>query len=114
MEDEKQGKKVISWHSKYIWDKLKSEIKNERDALNLSRAMRLNLHNVLTLLAIIKSESHIEFLKNFLHPEFSFVDYKFEKFHPLKLNELKIIKKPLDSKNKRKNAERYIRISLEG
>jgi len=75
--------------------------------------MRLNLHNVLSLLSIIKSEGHITFLVRFLHPEYSFVDYRFENFHPLRLNELKIVKKPLDSKNKKKNAERYIRISLD-
>lgn len=113
LEDEDNGEKVISWHSKYIWDSLKDKVENEEDALNLSKAMRLNLHNVLTLLSIIKEKGHIEFLKSLLKPNYSFFDYKFENFHPLRLNELITIKKPLDSKNKQKNAERYIRISLE-
>lgn len=113
LNDEKKGNKVVSWHSKYIWDKLKNKISNEEDALKLSKAMRLNLHNILFLLAIIKSKGHITFLIRFLHPEYSFVDYRFENFHPLRLNELKIVKKSLDSKNKRKNAGRYIRISFE-
>lgn len=113
IEDEKQGEVIISWHSKYIWDKLKHRTKNEGDALKLSKAMRLNLHNILSLLSIIKSRGYTKFLMRFLHPEYSFVDYTFRDFHPLRLNEVKIIKKPLDSKNKKKNAERYVRISLE-
>jgi len=48
-----------------------------------------------------------------LKPEYSFYDYRFGNFHPLRLNKLTVVKKPLDSKNKQKNAERYIRISLE-
>jgi len=111
--DEKSGDKVISWHSKYIWNKLKNRINSDNDALNLSKAMRFNLHNVLSLLSIIKERGHIDFLKQRLKPEYSFFDYKFENFHPLRLNELKIIKTPLDSKNKQKNAERYVRISLD-
>ncbi len=113
LHDEEQGKKVISWHSRFIWNKLKNKIKSEDDALKLSKAMRLNLHNVLSLLSIIKDEGHIKYLLKFLHPEYSFFDYRFKNFHPLKLNEIKIIKTPLDSKNRKKNAGRYVRISFE-
>ncbi len=52
-------------------------------------------------------------LKSLLNPSYSFFDYKFEEFHPLKMDNLKIIKKPLENKNKLKNSKRYIRISLE-
>ena len=113
IEDEKKGSKIISWHSKEVWDNLKNKIKNESDALKLSKIMREHLHNILFLFALIYSEGYQGFLKSFLNPSYSFVDYKFKDFHPLKLNELKILKKPLDNKNKKKNAERYLRISFE-
>jgi len=113
LSDEQKGEKITSWHSKYIWGSLKNKIKNEENALNLSKAMRLNLHNVLSLLSVIKDNGYIDFLKSLLKPEYSFFDYKFKNFNPLRLNEIKVIKIPLDSKNKRKNAERYIRISLD-
>lgn len=113
IKDEKKGPQVISWHSKYIWDKTKNAIKDEGQALKLSKAMRLNLHNVLTVLALIKEKGYSDFLRRYLHPEYSFFDYKFEDFDPLNLANLKIIKKKLSSKNKEKNAERYVRISLE-
>jgi hypothetical protein len=52
-------------------------------------------------------------LERFLHPEFAFYDYRFDDFNPLHLEHLNIIKKELDSANKRKNAERYKRVAFE-
>lgn len=114
LHDEKQGDKVISWHTKYLWDNLKMLVKNDNDALKLSKIMRKHIHNILSLLNIIYKNDFCIFLKkNFLHPEYSFYDYKFEDFDPLNLQELKIIETPLNSKNKIKNAKRYVRISFE-
>lgn len=48
----------------------------------------------------------------YLHPEYSLVDYRFEDVDLQNLDNLKIISTPLDSKNKRKNQERYIRIAF--
>lgn len=109
---ERSGNKVISWHSKFIWDLLKNKVKNQQDALKLSKLMRKNLHNVLTILALVSKSGHKEFLRKFLHPEHSYYDYRFINFEPTRGPE-EIIKKPLDSKNKRKNARRYIKISFE-
>ena len=108
------GEQIVSWHSKYIWDKLKNEVYSEEDALKLSKVMRQNLHSVLTILSLVKSHGGENFLKeNILHPEYSFYDYRFENFHPFRLDEIKIVRVPLTSKNKEKNADRYIRIALE-
>ena len=113
LEDEKNGEQVVSWHTKYLWDNLKGKVRNDADALKLSKIMREHLHKVLSLLSIISSHDK-EFLSdNFLNPEYSFYDYTFKDFDPLNLDKLKIIKKPLDSKNKQKNAQRYVRISFE-
>lgn len=113
IEDERNGEKVVSWHTKYLWDALKENVKTDDDALKLSKIMREHLHKVLCLLAIISTVDK-NFLKdNFLNPEYSFYDYTFKNFDPLNLDKLEIIKKSLDSKNKKKNAERYIRISFE-
>lgn len=111
--DEKNHEKVISWHTKYLWDNLKFKVKNDKDALKLSKIMREHLHKVLSLFAIISNYDKEFLRKNFLNPQYSFFDYTFENFDPLDLSKLKIIIKPLDSKNKRKNAKRYIRISFE-
>jgi hypothetical protein len=112
IEDERKGHKVISWHSKYIWNLLKGKVKTESDALLLSKLMRKNLHHILTILSIIGENGHDNFLMTFLHPEYSFYDYKFENFNPATGPE-KIVKKELSSLNKKKNAKRYIRISFE-
>ena len=111
--EEGRGRKVISWHSKYVWDKLKTQVKSNNDALKLSKVMRWHLNNILYVFSIINNAGYGMFLTRFLHPEYSFVDYRFDGFDPLHLEKLRIISKPLDSKNKRKNADRYIRISLE-
>lgn len=112
IQDEKDGEQVISWHSKYLWDALKNKVRSQKDALKLSKIMRLNLHRILILFSKISEVGYDEFLKKYLHPEYSFVDYKFVNFSPLTGPE-KIVEKPLDSKNKQKNANRYIRIAFE-
>lgn len=110
---EKDGHQVISWHSKPIWDALKNKVRSDSDAKKFSIVM-LNCHqNILKLFTKIYIATGQEYLKRFLHPEFVFYDYRFENFHPLRLDELVIKRKELDSANKRKNAERYIRVAFE-
>lgn len=110
---EKAGEQVISWHSKYIWDLLKNNIKDDDDAKKASSIMAKCHQNVLYILSLIYKEVGSDFLKRYLHPEFSLVDYRFENVDLQHLDRIKIIAKPLDSKNKRKNQERYIRIAFE-
>lgn len=112
IKDEEGGETVVSWHSKYIWDQLKFSVKNQNGAFILSKLMRLNLHHILILFSKISEAGYDKFLSKYLHPEYSFVDYKFIGFHPL-TGPKEIVEKPLDSKNKEKNAKRYVRISFE-
>lgn len=110
---ENSGKTVISWHSKVIWDALKTKVKNDEDAKKLSHIMVQCHQNVLKLFSKIYTTCGTEYLERFLHPEFAFYDYRFDDFNPLHLEHLNIIKKELDSANKRKNAERYKRVAFE-
>lgn len=115
IELEKEGHTIISWHSKYIWDYFKYKICTDEDAKELSNIMAVSHQNILKLLSIVYkgSSNGYDFLLRYLHPENCMYDYSFENFDPFDLSKLKIIKTPLDSKNKRKNKERYIRISFE-
>jgi len=110
---EEKDEQVISWHSSFIWDLLKYKIANDDDAIKLSRIMVTNLQNVLQVFSEIYSQTGEEFLKTYLKPDYAFVDYRFENFNPMDLSTLKTISSPLDSKNKQKNSERYIRVSFE-
>lgn len=110
---EESGEQVISWHSKAIWDAVKHTIKNDIDAKFASSVMAKCHQNVLNILSIIYKKTGTEFLMRYLHPEYSLVDYRFEDFDLLHLENLKIFSTPLDSKNKRKNQERYVRIAFE-
>lgn len=110
---EQQGEKVISWHSKYIWDKVKNLVRDDRTAKLASNIMACSHQNILKLLATIYEQTGEEYLSRYLHPQYSLVDYRFEDFNPFDLEHLKIIQQPCKSKNKKKNQERYRRIAFE-
>lgn len=110
---ENEGNTVISWHSKYVWDTLKKEVHNDADAKRLSTIMSRSHQSVLTLFSMIYEATGEEFLMRYLHPEYSMFDIRFDNFDPTDLSKLVVIRKELDSKNKRKNQKRYIRIAFE-
>lgn len=110
---ETSGAHVISWHSKYIWDLVKTKISNDIEAKKASSIMAKCHQNILNILALIHQKTGKEFLMRYLHPEYSMIDYRFENFDLNNLDKIIIIANPLDSKNKRKNQERYIRIAFE-
>ncbi|MFH1745024.1 MAG: hypothetical protein ABH881_02555 [bacterium] len=111
---EKKGASVVSWHSKYIWDLLKNKIKNDSDALRLSKIMRKNLHQILIILAEISSNGYDQFLvSNFLHPEYAYFSISFKDFNPKDGSYKEMTKIPGKKKQYKNNAKRYIRISLE-
>lgn len=110
---EQFGEQVVSWHSKEIWNLVKNDIKNDVDAKFASSVMAKNHQNVLNILSLIYKMTGTEFLMRYLHPEYSLIDYRFENVDLNNLNKLITIANPLDSKNKRKNQERYIRIAFE-
>ena len=108
-----KGENVVSWHSKFIWDKLKHNVKVDEDALKLSSLMRKNLHHILILLSIIYEKGYQKFLESYLNPEYSYFDYKFEGFNPLTGNYTNAIQKELTGKNQQNNVDRYFRIAFE-
>lgn len=110
---EKSGQQVISWHSKIIWDVLKNKVRTDSDAKKMSVVMLQCHQNILKLFAKIYDATGKKYLSRFLHSEYAFYDYRFENFDPLHLEKLIIKRKELDSANKRKNAERYVRIAFE-
>lgn len=114
IEDERSGEQVVSWHSKYIWDKLKALVKSDQDARRLSKLMRKNLHQVLLILSNIMANGFQVFLvKNFLHPEYAFYYIEFDGFDPTTGAYDWIRKIKGDMKQYRNNAKRYVRIALQ-
>ena len=107
------GKKVISWHSEYLWNRLKYGITNDDDAKRLSSVMGAHHQNVLKLFSLIYDCTGEEFLKRYLNPGYSMFDYKFENFNPLDLSSIKIKKRGLNSVNKTKNSQRVLRVAFE-
>ena len=110
--DEK-NEQVVSWHTKFIWDKLKSNVKNDKDAVKLSDLMRKNLHHVLIVLSMIDEKGYGVFLEQFLNPEYSFFDYKFDGFNPETGQYKKVNSKKLIGKNQQNNIKRYYRVAYD-
>ena len=113
IDDEKNGSEVITWHSKYIWDKLKSKVNNDTDALKLSGLMRKNLHHVLIVFSMINEKGHSKFLEQFLNPDFSYFDYEFKGFDPETGEYEEVLSKKLEGQNQKNNVDRYFRIAFE-
>ncbi len=113
IELENQEEDVVSWHSKYIWDLLKHKITNDEEAKLASSIMKECHQNILYMFSLIYKATGTEFLSRYLHPECSLYDYRFDNFDLSDLSKMIIIKNELDSKNKRNNQERYVRIAFE-
>jgi len=112
--DEKNGQIVISQHSRFIWDILKNEVIDDNSALQLSKVMRKNLHNILTVFYKIYDLGFKDFLtKYYLHPEYAKYFIKFDGFNSNKGSYKKMIKIIGDKKQYKNSAERYIRKSFE-
>jgi len=111
--DEANGEQVISWHSKYLWDKLKNRATNDTEAVKLSSLMRNNLHQILLVFSIISENGYNEFLTELLNPQHSFHDYKFKGFNPKTGEYKEVITKELTGKNQQNNVDRYVRIAFE-
>jgi len=79
--DEIEGDKVISWHAKAIWDMYKGRVRNDEDALKLSKMMRVNQHHYLTMLWKIKKAGFSGFLGQLLHLEYADNKYSIEGFN---------------------------------
>ena len=111
--DDEQNEQIVSWHSKFIWNKLKFKVKTDKDAVRLSDLMRKNLHHFLIILSIIDEAGFGDFLLRFLNPEFSFFDYKFDGFDPSTGLYKSVETKNLTGKNQQNNIERYRRVAFE-
>jgi Alw26I/Eco31I/Esp3I family type II restriction endonuclease len=109
---EASGEDVISWHSKFAWNKIKHKIKTDSDALRASKVLRRNMHYILAIFSMISEAGGKKFLSRFLHPEYARLDYEFTEFD-IETGNFKAEEFAVDSLNTRKLASRYLRISFE-
>ena len=111
--DEENGDVVISWHSSFIWDRLKNRVGNDKDAVKLSELMRRNMHYVLIIFSMIDEKGYSEFLEQFINSEYSFFDYTFHGFDPAtgRFESYKQTKRT--GKNQQNNIRRFYRVAFE-
>ena len=111
--DEMNGECVVSWHSKHLWDKLKNKVTNDAEAIELSKIMRNNLHQILLVFSDISEKGYNSFLTELLNPHHSFYDYTFKGFNPKTGEYKEVVRVKRTGKNQQNNVERYIRIAFE-
>ena len=111
--DENKGEKVVSWHSLPIWNRLKSHVKDNHDAYELSKYMRRNMHYVLSVLSLLNQNGHDDFLVTLLNPEHAYYSIKFLGFSSEDGSYQRIDKIKGDKHQYKRNAVRYIRIAFE-
>ncbi len=66
-ESEKQGERVVSWHSRAVWDSRKSSIVDDETALRMTKLLRDNRRTTMSILGDIASVGHLAFLASLLH-----------------------------------------------
>lgn len=115
IEEEKNGLQVISWHSSFLWNKIKNNILSNKDSKEASSIMRENIHYILTLFNMInKSEYGHQYLLSKLNPEYVKFKYKINNFNPLKeIQDIDIIETTSKAKTKEKSEKRYIEVCFE-
>jgi len=64
---EANGEKVISWHSKALWDARKEDVVDGETALRLSKLLRDNRHTLMSILQKIAKAGYYTFLATFLN-----------------------------------------------
>jgi len=110
---EKKKGNIVSWSSKYLWDKIKNKVSNEAEAKALSKVMSENLQNILYVLNVISKEGYKEYLLRKLNPQYAFFTYGFKSASQDGINLNNISVKEINRKEHRRNAVRYIRIAFE-
>ena len=110
---EKEGHQIVSWHTKNIWDRLKLEVKDDVDALELSKVLRKHLHRVLLVLHELKIKGHVDFLKTLLNPSYAFYSIKINGFDYKTGDYREIVKTQGNMTQYSRNAARYINIAFD-
>ena len=63
---EERGEQVISWYAQALWDRRKGDVVDEETALRLSKLLRDNQRNAMSLLGHLLDSGHFAFLATLL------------------------------------------------
>lgn len=110
---ESNGIEIVSWHTKPIWERYKTQISTDADALNLSKTLRKNLQRTLLVLCELNRRGNRSFLVSLLNPNYAFFRIKIIGFNPQTGSYEKIEKIPGRLTQYSRNAKRYVDIAFE-
>lgn len=112
LEAEKEGLSVISWQAKELWERCKTKVKTEQDAIRLGKLLRINQHHYLILLAYVSEQGYADILLPFLHPEYAEVKVEVIGLDRKTLSFKEIRKTPQAETYARSKAARMFRIAF--
>lgn len=101
IEDENKGIQIVSWHAKDIWDLRKESVKDEENALRLSKILRDNQRNAMMLISYLLDHGAFAFLVYLL--ELDHADYKVN-FQNLRVENYRTV---FDGTNKELRTTKY-------
>ena len=74
---ESHGEQVITWYAQAVWDRCKTLVQSNEDAVKLSRLLRDNRHNAMMLYGRLLDDECFVYLTTFLN--LGFADYAYTK-----------------------------------
>lgn len=78
---ESQGKSVVSWHARRVWDLTKGKVDTDEKALRLSKLMRDNRHTFMAIMERVVDSGSRSFLLDYLGLDFAGYHVAFEGLH---------------------------------
>jgi len=104
LDAESKGERVISWHSKALWDSRKNDVVDDETALRLSKMLRDNRHTFMDIFNKILDEGFLTFLATaFL--ELNYAEYDVEFVNLRVENSITRFDKNIKNKRETKYAE---------
>ena len=111
--DRESGESVVSWQAREPWDALKGEVKDEDDALRLSRLLRINQHHFLAAVAWVAGAGAVDAVFGLLSPDYAENRYRFVGLDALTLTFERMVPTPRQDTYRRSKSARAVRIAFD-
>ncbi|MEO7666251.1 MAG: HNH endonuclease, partial [Dehalococcoidia bacterium] len=72
------GESETSWQARELWDAIKMAVRDDNDALRLSRLMRINQHQYMAVLSLVADRGATDAVYRYLSPQYAENRYYFD------------------------------------
>lgn len=107
------GESGASWQARKLWDALKTTVRDDEDALLLSRLMRINQHHYLSVLSAVAERGATDALYPYLSPNYAENRYDFDGLNPTTLRYRRVIATRRQDTYTRSKKARAVRVAYD-